>query len=295
MADSDPEREQDDDTGAERVDKTRVHNKTPRRLLGEVGDPPERGPAAYVAEFIGTFGLVFVICAVVTLYAPAAIPAAQPGAAPIQPFQDWSVIGLAHGFILFALIQALAVASGAHFNPAVTAAMTALRQIRVIDAAIYVAVQLIGGIAGAAVVKLMFDNPNASGAEPTFGAPRVGAAAAGTNSVAFAAELIGTFFLVWTIVGVAVNPRGARQWAAFAIGATLTAVEMIFGPVSGGAFNPARALGPALFGDFGESAVTWILIWVVAPVVGSVLAGFVYFQTIILPGRKGTEGLEPVG
>jgi MIP family channel proteins len=295
MADSDPEREQDDATGAERVDKTRVHNKSPRRVFGELDDPPERGPAAYLAEFVGTFGLVFAVCAVVTLYAPAALPATQPGAAPIQPFQDWSVIGLVHAFVLFALIQALAVASGAHFNPAVTAAMTALRQIRLIDAAIYIVVQLIGGIAGAGLVKLLFDNPNASGADPTFGAVRVGAAAAGSDKVAFAAELIGTFFLVWTIVGVAVNPRSARNWAGFAIGATLGAFVMIFGPVSGAGLNPARAFGPALFGDFGEGALTWILIWVVAPVVGAILAAFVYFQTIILPGRKGDEGLEPVG
>ena len=283
MADSDLDREKDDETTVR------------QRPFREIPDPPERGPAAYLAEFIGTFGLVFVICAVVTLYAPAAQPAAQPGLPPVQPFQDWSVIGLAHGFILFALIQTLAVVSGAHFNPAVTAAMTAIRQIRPIDAAIYIVVQLIGGIAGAYVVKLMFDNPNAAGADPTFGAPSVGNAAAGSTSVAFAAELIGAFLLVWTIVGVAVNPRGPREWAAFAIGATLLAIEVIFGPVSGGAFNPARALGPALFGDFGEGALTWILVWVVAPVAGAILAAFLYFQTIILPGSKGTEGLEPVG
>jgi glycerol uptake facilitator protein len=288
MADSDLDRDNDDE-GGEAAPRVR------RRPFAEIGEPPERGPAAYLAEFVGTFALVFVICTVVMIYAPAPIAATQPGQPPTQPFQDWSVIGLAHGFILFALIQSLAVASGAHFNPAVTAAMTAIRQIRVIDAAIYVAVQLIGGIAGAWVVKLMFDNPNAAGVEPNFGAPKVGAAAAGTSSVAFAAELIGTFLLVWTIVGVAVNPRGARQWAALAIGGTLLAIEVIFGPVSGGAFNPARALGPSLFGHFDQSTGTWILIWVVAPVLGAVLAAFAYVQTIILPGRKGTEGMEPVG
>ena len=65
-------------------------------------------------------------------------------------------------FILFVLIQALAVVSGAHFNPAVTAAMTAIRQIRPIDAAIYIVVQLLGGIAGACVFKLLFDNADAA-------------------------------------------------------------------------------------------------------------------------------------
>ena len=291
MADPDPERENDD----ERVAKTRVDNRT-RRPLGEVDEPPERGPAAYVAELIGTFGLVFVICTVVTLYAPAAQPAAQAGLPSVQPFQDWAVIGLAHAFILFALIQALAVASGAHFNPAVTVAMTAIRQIRVIDAAIYILVQLIGGIAAAFVVKLMFDNPNAAGTNPKFGSVGIGPAAAGSVSVAFAAEVIGTFLLVFAIVGVAVNPRGIKDWAGFAIGAMLGAAVMIFGPVSGAGLNPARALGPALIaGHFDKPAHIWILIWVLGPLVGALLAAFGYFQMFILPGRKGDEGMEPVG
>ncbi len=295
-------RDKDDDVGAaeeERVEKTRVDNRVPRRrgLLAGIPDPPERGPAAYVAEFVGTFGLVFVVCAVVTLYAHPEVPAAQPGLPATQPFQDWSVIGLAHAFILFALIQALAVVCGAHFNPAVTAALAAIRQIRPIDAAIYIAVQLVGAIAAAFVVKLMFDNPNAAGTEdPTFGAVAIGGAAGGTTTVALAAEVIGTFFLVWAIVGVAVSPRGVKDWAGFAIGATLGAMVMIFGPVSGAGLNPARAFGPALIADaFNESAGTWLLVWVIGPLIGALLAAFLYFQMFILPGRKGEEGMEPVG
>ena len=295
MADSDLERDRDRDD--ETVTGTGGGSAAVRRrrLFSELDDPPERGPAAYLAEFIGTFGLVFFVLTVVIIYAPGPQPAAQPGLPEVQPFQDWAVIGLVHAFILFALIQALAVASGAHFNPAVTAAMTAIRQIRPIDAAIYVVVQLIGGIAGAFVVKAMFDNPNAGGADPNWGAVGIGPAAAGSTTVALAAEVIGTFFLMWAIVGVAVNPRGVKDWAGFAIGATLGAAVMIFGPVSGAGLNPARAFGPALAGDFGEGAGTWILIWVVGPLLGALLAAFVYLQTIILPGRKGEEGMEPVG
>ena len=303
MADEDLDRENDEKTGAEaagdRVEKTRVDNRTRsarRSPFAEMPDPPERGPAAYLAEFIGTFGLVFLVCAVVTLYALPVIPAAQPGLPATEPFQDWSVIGLTHAFVLFALIQALAVVSGAHFNPAVTVAMTAIRQIRPIDAAIYIAVQLIGAIAAAYTVKAMFDNPNAAGTEdPTFGAVQIGDAAAGSNTVALASEVIGTFFLMFVIVGVAVNPRGIRDWAGFAIGATLGALVMIFGPVSGGGFNPARAFGPALAGEFGEGAGTWLLVWVIGPVIGALLAAFLYFQMFILPGRKGEEGMGPVG
>ena len=264
--------------------------KAPMR---EFGDPPERGPAAYLAELIGTFGLVFFVCTVVVLYAPVAQEPPQPGLPAVQPFQDWAVIGLVHAFILFALIQTVAVVSGAHFNPAVTAAMAAIRQIRLADAGMYIVAQLIGGIAGALVCKLLFDNP--TGEATHWGSVGIGDVVSGSTTVALAAEVIGTFFLVWAIVGVAVNPRGARDWAAFAIGATLGAAVMILGPVSGAGFNPARAFGPALVGEFTEGAGTWILVWVIGPLLGALLAAFVYFQMFILPGRKGEEGLEPVG
>src|SRR5215211_1274020 len=226
MADSDLDRERDEterEAAVERAEHATQTGRARRRPL---------------AEFVGTFGLVFFVCAVVTLYALPEVPAAQPGLPATQPFQDWSVIGLVHAFILFALIQALAVVSGAHFNPAVTVAMTAIRQITLIDAAIYIVVQLVGAIAAAFVVKLLFDNPFAAGTEdPTFGAVAVGKAAAGSNTVALGAEVIGTFFLVWAIVGVAVNPRAVAHWAAFAIGATLGAAVMIFGPASGAGLN----------------------------------------------------------
>jgi glycerol uptake facilitator protein len=275
------------------LDLDRETETVAARDVGDVDAIPARGPSAYLAELIGTFGLVFFVCTVVVLYAPAAQPAAQPGLPAVQPFQDWAVIGLVHAFILFALIQTIGIISGAHFNPAVTVAMAAIRQIRPPDAAIYVVVQLLGGIAGALACKLMFDNPR--GESVNWGAVGLGGAVSGKASVGFAGEVIGTFFLVWAIVGVAVSPRAARDWAGFAIGATLGAAVMILGPVSGGGFNPARALGPALAGDFGQGAGTWLLVWVLAPLIGALLAAFVYFQMFILPGKKGVEGLEPVG
>ncbi|MBA3305437.1 MAG: aquaporin, partial [Thermoleophilaceae bacterium] len=112
---------------------------------GRVDTFEERGVAAYVAEFVGTFALVFFITAAVSLYV-----SGQPGA-----FIDFSVIGLVHVFALFILIQIFAVASGAHFNPAVTVALTALRKIKPVDAAIYVVVQLAGGLAGALLTRAL--------------------------------------------------------------------------------------------------------------------------------------------
>src|SRR6185436_9343026 len=99
----------------------------------EVTEVQDRGPAAYLAEFIGTLLLALFVT--------------TPSAQNPNPFIDFSVIGLVHVFLLFGLIQTLAVISGAHFNPAVTAVMVVLRQISVIDAAIYIIAQLGGAVA----------------------------------------------------------------------------------------------------------------------------------------------------
>src|SRR4051794_22209559 len=120
-----------------------------------VGDPVvdtyvNRGPAAYIAEFIGTFTLVFFITMVVSLFVTAPTPNS-----PVQPFIDWSVIGLVHAFVLFMLIQTLGVVSGAHFNPAVTIALAAIRQIRPPEALVYIVLQCAGGILGALLTKAL--------------------------------------------------------------------------------------------------------------------------------------------
>src|SRR3954447_15172533 len=115
----------------------------------------DRGPAAYIAELIGTFALVFFITMVVSLF----IVAPAPGQA--QPFIDWSVIGLVHAFVLFMLIQTLAVISGAHFNPAVTVAMATLRQIRPPEAVIFIVLQCAGAILGALLCKALISDEGA--------------------------------------------------------------------------------------------------------------------------------------
>ena len=247
----------------------------------------DRGPAAYIAEFIGTFALVFFVTAAVTLYVT------PPSQENPTPFIDFSVIGLVHVFVLFMLIQTLAVASGAHFNPAVTAAMTVLRQIKPVDAAIYVVVQVAGGVAGALVTKALLEN---EGDPVNYGATLINEGRLeGDILEGMVAEGIGTFFLVWVIVGVAVNPRAAKDWAAFAIGATLGMLVMVIAPLTGAGFNPARSFGPSLVaGEFG-GADAFLLVYVLAPVVGAILAGVAYFNLFIAPGKKEPGGFEPVG
>src|SRR4051794_19518243 len=109
-----------------------------RRTASNPTGMQERGTAAHLAEFIGTLLLVFFITAVISVYV------AEPSAANPNPFIDFSVIGLVQLLVLFVLIQTLAVVSGAHFNPAVTAAMTFLRQIKPVHPAWYVVMQLLG-------------------------------------------------------------------------------------------------------------------------------------------------------
>jgi MIP family channel proteins len=246
---------------------------------------PARGPAAYVAEFIGTFALVLFITLAVSEFALAPTPA-SPTAPAFQP-----LIGLVHTFALFFLIQTIAVISGAHFNPAVTVALTAIRQIRAIDAAIYVVLQLAGGVAGALVTKLILNNLlNAHAVH--FGAPAVSDALDGKAGLGMLVEGIGAFFLVWAIVGVAVNPAAFREWAGLVIGATLGLAVFVGGALTGGSFNPARAFGPDLVSGHWDH---FLLVYLLAPVIGGLLAAFVYFRMFVLPGKKGPLGMGPVG
>jgi MIP family channel proteins len=257
------------------------------------GAIPERGTAAYVAEFIGTFALVMFVTLVVSEYVKPPVPQGQ-GLAPFQPFIDFSVIGLVHVFALFFLIQTLAVVSGAHFNPAVTAALAAVRQIRVIDAAIYVVVQLAGGVLGALVTKLVLKHLDSAKAVH-YGAPMISDNLGHEIGLGMLVEGLGTFFLVWAVVGVAVNPQGVREWAGLAIGATLGMAVMVGGALTGGSYNPARAFGPALAANSFDGAGRFLLVYVLAPVLGGVLAAFAYMRMFVLQGKKGPMGMAPVG
>jgi MIP family channel proteins len=246
----------------------------------------DRGPAAYIAEFIGTLLLVFFVTAVVSLYV------SQPSAQNPSPFIDFSVIGLVHVFLLFVLIQTLAVVSGAHFNPAVTVALAAIRQIKPPDAAIYIVAQLAGAVAGALLTKALLSD---EGHAVHYGAPAVSDRLSGNIFPGMVAEAIGTFFLVWAIMGVAIHELATREWAALAIGGALGMAVMVIGPLTGAGLNPARSFGPALVsGEFG-GAGTFLLVYVLAPVLGGLAAAVLYLQLLIAPGKKGVAGMDPVG
>jgi MIP family channel proteins len=238
----------------------------------------DRGLAAYIAELIGTLFLVFVIGTVVSLYLSTGT-ASQTGS-------DFAVIGLVHAFVLFLLIIAFGQVSGGHFNPVVTLAAWAQKRIDPIDAVVYVLAQLSGAVLGALLVKgILLDEGRAT----DYGAVAISPLLSGSFAGAVV-EALGTFLLVLSIIAVAMNPRARQEWAPYAIGTTLGFAVMIFGPLTGGSFNPARWFGPALIGDaFGSFSDWWP--YLAGPIVGSIVAVLVY--RFVIAGPQYAEGAEP--
>jgi MIP family channel proteins len=234
----------------------------------------ERGLAAYLAELIGTFLLVFFITSVIVLFLSTGEQASFG--------TDFAVIGLVHAFLLFGLIVMFGVVSGGHFNPAVTLAAAAIKRISPLDALIYMLAQLSGGVLGALLCKgLLLDEGRAT----HYGAATV-SPILGSNFRGSIIEAIGTFCLVLVILAAVYSKKSIKDWAPLAIGTTLGFIVMVGGPLTGGSFNPARWFGPALVGN------TWGGVWpyLVGPIVGSLLAAAV-FRFVLEPG--GAPPTEP--
>ena len=234
----------------------------------------QRGLAAYLAELIGTFLLVFFIASVVILFV-------ATGSNP-QFGTDFAVVGLVHAFLLFGLIVMFGVASGGHFNPAVTLAAAAIKRIAPVDAVIYILAQLSGGVLGALLAKgLLVDEGRAT----HYGAVEVSGLLGG-NFQGSIVEAVGTFCLVLVILAAVYSRKSVKDWAPLAIGTTLGFIVMVGGPLTGGSFNPARWFGPALVANH------WGGVWpyLVGPIVGSLVAAVV-FKLVLEPG--GAAPTEP--
>jgi len=220
--------------------------------------------AAYWAEGVGTFLLVFFICGILSV--------ANAGALRL----DLAGLGLLHALTLGVLVYALAASSGAHFNPAVTVAQFAIRQIRGRDAAFYVVFQLVGGLLAALLVKAIFHD---AGAPAQWGATAIDkqVVQGGSPWLGAIAEAVGTFMLMWAVMAVAVNPKGEKHFAGLVIGGALGLAVMVVGPATGAGLNPARWFGPAL------ASGTWSDFWVfiLGPVAGALLAAFGYKALVL--------------
>ncbi|MGH2984177.1 MAG: MIP/aquaporin family protein, partial [Solirubrobacterales bacterium] len=225
--------------------------------------------------------LVFFVTSVVVLYV-ATTQNAQFGS-------DFAVVGLTHAFVLFVLIASIGVASGGHFNPAVTTGFIILRRIDPIDGLVYILAQLSGGVLGALLTKaFLLDEGRAS----DYGVPKITDLLGGAVQGALV-EGIGAFVLVLTILALALNPE-VRRWAALAVGAALGFLVMVLGPLTGGSFNPARWFGPALVGN--EFADAWV--YIIGPLVGGALAALYYrfaIEPSSGPARAEADTVAPRG
>jgi glycerol uptake facilitator-like aquaporin len=92
-----------------------------------------------------------------------------------------------------------------------------------------------------------------------------------------------------------VNPRAAKDWAAFAIGGALGMAVMVLGPLTGGAFNPARSLAPAVWDEAFHGVDKFVLVYAVAPVLGALAATALYSRVFLARGRRDAGGAAPVG
>lgn len=221
----------------------------------------------FVAEFVGTFALVFVGSA-------ALINARNPagGYGLIE-------VALAHGLILSLLVSATMRVSG-HLNPAVTLGFLVTRRIEPAMAGLYILAQLTGALAAAYLLKWTFD-------DAVFMAARGGGQAVALEvkfAQAIVLEAVATFFLVFVVFGTAVDPQ-APKLGGFAIGLTVAADILAIGPLTGASMNPARSFGPAVAsGIFEGQAIYWA-----GPIIGALLAALIY-DRLFLP--RGQEPLD---
>lgn len=213
----------------------------------------------FIAEFIGTFALVFVGGGTIITS-----PLLQVQAAVVN-------IALAHGLILALMVTATMRISG-HLNPAVTAAFLVTRRIEAMMAVVYWIAQFTGAIIAAYTLKALY--PSQIVAVTRLGGQSISADV--TMIQAISLEAIATFFLVFVVFGTAVDPK-APKVGGFAIGLTVTAGILSIGPLTGGSMNPARSFGPAVVTHIFEGQTAY---WV-GPIVGAIAAGLLYDRLFI--------------
>jgi MIP family channel proteins len=198
-----------------------------------------------IAELVGTFALVFVGCGAIMVDAEGG---------------DLGQIGisLAFGLVIAAMIAAVGPVSGAHFNPAVTLSLWALRELPGRRVPGYWLAQVAGAVAAAALLRASLGDVAEIGAtQPSE-----------SDGQAFVWEVALTFILLAVIAAVACGGRLVPPvTAGVAVGGTIAMASLVGGPISGASLNPARSLGPALVS--GELDALWI--YLTAPFVGGIL------------------------
>lgn len=220
-----------------------------------------------IAEFVGTFALVFFGCGAAVIGGMGTGPTAI------------NVLGIAFAFglAIVAMAYGIGPVSGCHVNPAVSFGVLLAGRMSGVDFVTYVIAQVLGALAGAAVLYLILSGKSA-GWSGGLGQNGWGAGYLGqynmTSALAF--EIVATFLFLVCILGV--TQKGApSHLAGLAIGLTLTVIHIVGINVTGVSVNPARSLGPAIVG-YGTNAHALAQVWlfIVAPLIGAGIAGFLF-------------------
>lgn len=165
--------------------------------------------------------------------------------------------------------------SGCHLNPAVTIGLWAGGRIKANEMLPYIISQVIGAIAGAGVVYIIASGQAGFDVSSGLASNGYGEHSPGGYSLfsGFVTEVVMTFFFLFVILG-ATDERAPKGYAGLAIGLALTLIHLISIPVTNTSVNPARSTGPAIF--VGGWALTQLWLFWIAPIIGTVLAGFIY-------------------
>lgn len=227
-----------------------------------------------IAEFLGTFWLVFGGCGSAVL---AAKFIATEGATPINLGIGLVGVSLAFGLTVLTMAYAIGHISGCHLNPAVSIGLYVGGRFRGGELLPYIVAQVIGAIAGAWVLSIIAGGQAGFTTAAGFAANGFGDHSPGNYTLAagFVAEVVLTFFFLLIILG-ATDSRAPQGFAPLAIGLGLTLIHLIGIPVTNLSVNPARSTGPAVF--VGGWALQQLWLFWVAPILGAALAGVVYPQ-----------------
>ena len=216
---------------------------------------------AYLAEFIGTFALVFIGTAVATLQGPGVLSESGHGAA------GWLGISFAFGFTLMVLVMVIGPVSGCHVNPAVTLPMALSGRLEKSQALGYIISQLLGALAASAVLyALLTGLPDYEIATHGLGAngnpEKMGIGAL------FGWEVVLTALFLFTIF-TATRKGAPANLAPFAIGGFLFVAHLVGAHLGDSSLNPARSLGPAIVQGGDALKIVWV--FVAAPLVGGLI------------------------
>ena len=207
----------------------------------------------YVAECIGTFVLVFFACGTAALVGCSS-----------ENGTGYLLTALAFGLVIVAMAYSIGNISGCHINPAVSIAMLVSKRMSVSDFAGYVIAQFVGAIIGAAALMAVAGKESGLGANALYN---------GNIGASFLIEVILTFVFVIAVLGVTAKESNSAV-AGLVIGLSLTLVHILGISLTGTSVNPARSFGPALF--VGGEALSCVWVFILAPLVGGVLAALVY-------------------